>query len=78
MTDVVLYSYWRSSSSYRVRIALGHKGIAYRTAADVTLTIAAVCVVTGIVLFATAPKSTSAPAAQVSVGPTGFALSGRF
>ncbi|HEX7601339.1 MAG TPA: maleylacetoacetate isomerase [Polyangiaceae bacterium] len=31
MTDVVLYSYWRSSSSYRVRIALGHKGITYRT-----------------------------------------------
>ena len=54
------------------------EGIAYRTAADVTLTIAAVCAVTGIVLFATAPKSASAPAAQVSVGPTGFALSGRF
>jgi len=26
---VALYSYWRSSCSYRVRIALAHKGIAY-------------------------------------------------
>lgn len=28
--DVVLYSYWRSSSAYRVRIALNLKGIEYR------------------------------------------------
>jgi maleylpyruvate isomerase len=27
--DVKLYGYWRSSSSWRVRIALGHKGIPY-------------------------------------------------
>lgn len=26
-----LYSYWRSSTSYRVRIALGMKGVAYET-----------------------------------------------
>lgn len=31
MAKVVLYSYWRSSCSYRVRIALAHKGIAYDT-----------------------------------------------
>lgn len=31
MTDAVLYGYWRSSASYRVRIALGLAGIAYTT-----------------------------------------------
>lgn len=31
MTGPVLYSYWRSSASYRVRIALNLKGIAYET-----------------------------------------------
>jgi maleylacetoacetate isomerase len=30
MTEVVLHDYWRSSASYRVRIALEHLGIAYR------------------------------------------------
>lgn len=30
MNDVVLHDYWRSSASYRVRIALAHLGIAYR------------------------------------------------
>jgi maleylacetoacetate isomerase len=30
MPDVVLHDYWRSSASYRVRIALEHLGIAYR------------------------------------------------
>lgn len=30
MSDVVLYDYWRSSASYRVRIALNLAGIAYR------------------------------------------------
>jgi maleylacetoacetate isomerase len=30
MTDIVLYDYWRSSSAYRVRIALNVKGLAYR------------------------------------------------
>lgn len=29
MTDLKLYSYWRSSAAYRVRIALGLKGLAY-------------------------------------------------
>ncbi|MEY8829947.1 maleylacetoacetate isomerase [Sedimentitalea sp. XS_ASV28] len=29
MTDVVLYDYWRSSASYRVRIALNLAGIAF-------------------------------------------------
>lgn len=29
--NITLYSYWRSSSSHRVRIALGFKGIAHRT-----------------------------------------------
>ncbi|MGO4600287.1 glutathione S-transferase N-terminal domain-containing protein, partial [Terrabacter sp. 2RAF25] len=28
--EVVLHDYWRSSASYRVRIALGLKGVAYR------------------------------------------------
>ena len=30
MTEAVLHDYWRSSACYRVRIALGHLGIAYR------------------------------------------------
>jgi maleylpyruvate isomerase len=30
MPELTLYSYWRSSSSHRVRIALGLKGLAYR------------------------------------------------
>jgi maleylacetoacetate isomerase len=29
MTRITLYDYWRSSASYRVRIALGLKGLAY-------------------------------------------------
>lgn len=33
MSDVVLHHYWRSSSSYRVRIALAFKGIKYRSVA---------------------------------------------
>jgi maleylacetoacetate isomerase len=32
-TDLVLYSYWRSSASYRVRIALNLKGLRYETRA---------------------------------------------
>ncbi|MBK0327541.1 maleylacetoacetate isomerase [Rhodobacteraceae bacterium F11138] len=31
MTEVVLYDYWRSSASYRVRIALNLAGISYRS-----------------------------------------------
>ncbi|MEQ1497766.1 MAG: maleylacetoacetate isomerase [Novosphingobium sp.] len=31
MSEIVLYDYWRSSAAYRVRIALGLKGLAYRT-----------------------------------------------
>lgn len=31
MSDVVLYDYWRSSASYRVRIALGLTHVPYRT-----------------------------------------------
>lgn len=31
MTDIVLYDYFRSSASYRVRIALNLKGVAYRS-----------------------------------------------
>jgi maleylacetoacetate isomerase len=31
MTDVILHDYWRSSSAYRVRIALNLIGLAYRT-----------------------------------------------
>ncbi len=31
MSDLVLYTYWRSSSSYRVRIALGYKGLPHRS-----------------------------------------------
>lgn len=30
--DIVLYDYWRSTASYRVRIALNLKGLAYRSA----------------------------------------------
>jgi maleylacetoacetate isomerase len=30
MAEIALYNYWRSSSSHRVRIALGLKGLAYR------------------------------------------------
>ena len=29
MSDMILHSYWRSSASYRVRIALGIKGLSY-------------------------------------------------
>lgn len=29
MSDTILHSYWRSSAAYRVRIALGLKGVAY-------------------------------------------------
>ncbi len=32
MTDLVLYDYFRSSASYRVRIALNLKGLTYRSA----------------------------------------------
>ncbi len=31
MSDVILYDYWRSSASYRVRIALNLAGIEYRS-----------------------------------------------
>jgi maleylacetoacetate isomerase len=31
MTELVLYTYWRSSSAYRVRLALAAKGVAYRS-----------------------------------------------
>ncbi|MEH6757487.1 MAG: maleylacetoacetate isomerase [Parasphingorhabdus sp.] len=31
MTDITLYDYWRSSASYRVRIALNLKGVSYRS-----------------------------------------------
>ena len=31
MTEIILYDYWRSSASYRVRIVLNLKGLAYRT-----------------------------------------------
>lgn len=30
MTELVLHDYWRSSSAYRVRIALNLKGVDYR------------------------------------------------
>ena len=33
MTELVLYTYWRSSSAYRVRLALAAKGLAYRPVA---------------------------------------------
>lgn len=38
MSETVLFDYWRSSASYRVRIALNIKGIAYRAAATDLLT----------------------------------------
>jgi len=31
MSDIILHDYWRSSASYRVRIAMSLKGIDYRT-----------------------------------------------
>lgn len=31
MNDTILYDYWRSSASYRVRIALNLKGVAYKS-----------------------------------------------
>lgn len=31
MSEIILYDYWRSSASYRLRIALNLAGIAYRT-----------------------------------------------
>src|SRR5262249_3456354 len=31
MTETILYGYWRSSATYRTRIALNLKGVAYRT-----------------------------------------------
>lgn len=31
MTETILYGYWRSSATYRARIALNLKGIAYKT-----------------------------------------------
>ena len=33
MSEIVLYDYWRSSASYRVRIALNRLGLAYRSVA---------------------------------------------
>lgn len=37
MTDIILYDFWRSSASYRVRIALNLKGVAYdRVAVSLT------------------------------------------
>lgn len=33
MSEIVLHGYWRSSAAYRVRIALGLKGLAYRQVA---------------------------------------------
>lgn len=33
MSETILFDYWRSSASYRVRIALNLKGITYRAAA---------------------------------------------
>lgn len=32
MSEIILYDYWRSSASYRVRIALNLKGVPYETA----------------------------------------------
>jgi hypothetical protein len=48
------------------------EGIAYRTAADITFILAGACVVTGIVLYVTAPKKPT----QVAITP--FGLTGRF
>ncbi len=31
MNDIILYDYWRSSASYRVRIVLNLKGVAHKT-----------------------------------------------
>ncbi|HEV7234355.1 MAG TPA: maleylacetoacetate isomerase [Sphingorhabdus sp.] len=31
MNEIILYDYWRSSASYRVRIALNLKGVAYKS-----------------------------------------------
>ena len=31
MNDIILYDYWRSSASYRVRIALNLKGVSYKS-----------------------------------------------
>lgn len=31
MSDIILHEYWRSSSSYRVRIALNLKGVSYQS-----------------------------------------------
>lgn len=31
MTEIILYDYWRSSASYRVRIALNLKGVRYQS-----------------------------------------------
>jgi maleylacetoacetate isomerase len=31
MNDIIFFDYWRSSASYRVRIALNLKGVAYKT-----------------------------------------------
>lgn len=33
MSDIILYDYWRSSASYRVRIALNLAGLAYQSVA---------------------------------------------
>jgi maleylacetoacetate isomerase len=33
MSDIILYDYWRSSSSYRLRIALNLLGLSYKTVA---------------------------------------------
>jgi len=49
------------------------EGIAFRTAADVTLAIAGACVVAGVVLYFTAPKQ-RAP----TVALTPFGIAGRF
>lgn len=38
MSDIILYDYWRSSASYRVRIALNLKQVAYQAAPTDLLT----------------------------------------
>ena len=40
MSEVVLHDYWRSSASYRVRIALEYLGIAYRKVPALNIAIA--------------------------------------